>query len=195
MLFKKDILQRIGSGEVTLAFRRWRKPTVKQGGSLRTGVGVLKITSITKVSLRSITDADAALAGFDSARELRAQLQVAKDGEIYRIAFELAGADPRVALRDDDSLTDAELSDLRAKLEALDRRSLSGRWVARVLRSIGEKEGRTAGELADLLQLEKATVKVRIRKLKELGLTESLASGYRLSKRGRRVASVSLGKL
>ena len=43
MLFRQDVLRRIGEGEVTLAFRRWLRPTVRAGGTLRTRVGVLAI--------------------------------------------------------------------------------------------------------------------------------------------------------
>ena len=45
MLFRLDELRRIGEGEITVAFRRWRRPTVKAGGTLRTKVGVLAIES------------------------------------------------------------------------------------------------------------------------------------------------------
>jgi DNA-binding MarR family transcriptional regulator len=43
----------------------------------------------------------------------------------------------------------------------------------------------SAGELAEISGFEKAWLKVNVRKLKELGLTESLQPGYRLSPRGR----------
>lgn len=43
-----------------------------------------------------------------------------------------------------------------------------------------------AGELASLLGFEKEELKLKVRKLKELGLTESLQPGYRLSPRGRK---------
>ncbi len=42
MLFKQRILDGIARGEITVAFRKWRRPTVKSGGRLRTpgrGVG------------------------------------------------------------------------------------------------------------------------------------------------------------
>ena len=43
MLIKKEILELIKSGDVTLVFRRWRKPTVKSRGTLRTAIGELFI--------------------------------------------------------------------------------------------------------------------------------------------------------
>lgn len=51
---------------------------------------------------------------------------------------------------------------------------------------IGETDGCTAGKLAAELGIEKMALKRRIRQLKELGLTQSLQTGYRLSARGRR---------
>jgi hypothetical protein len=38
MLIRMALLERIKRGEVGLAFRRWRKPTVKAGGRLRTSL-------------------------------------------------------------------------------------------------------------------------------------------------------------
>src|SRR3954452_12521278 len=66
VLFRQDVLRRIGEGEVTLAFRRWRRPTVRAGGTLRTGVGVLAIESVEIVEERDVTDADARRAGADA---------------------------------------------------------------------------------------------------------------------------------
>ena len=53
-----------------------------------------------------------------------------------------------------------------------------------MLRLIGEREGVRAGDLADELGMERLPFKVDVRKLKALGLTESLGTGYRLSPRG-----------
>jgi len=43
MLIKRDILERIAGRKVDLAFRRWKRPTVKTGGRLRTEIGELAI--------------------------------------------------------------------------------------------------------------------------------------------------------
>ena len=53
MLFRQDDLRRIAAGEVTVAFRRWRRPTVKAGGVLRTRLGVLAIESVDEVGRAS----------------------------------------------------------------------------------------------------------------------------------------------
>ncbi|MCY1303087.1 hypothetical protein D9M70_527790 [compost metagenome] len=54
-----------------------------------------------------------------------------------------------------------------------------------MLTLIAACDGTTATELSAAIGMEKLKLKTRIRKLKELGLTESLAVGYRLSERGR----------
>jgi hypothetical protein len=42
MLFKQDTLKRIATGEITLEFRRWQRPSVKTG-ELLTPIGPLAI--------------------------------------------------------------------------------------------------------------------------------------------------------
>ena len=46
MLFRDQTLAAIALGEVTLAFRRWKRPTVKAGGRVRTASGVVLIGGI-----------------------------------------------------------------------------------------------------------------------------------------------------
>ena len=50
-----------------------------------------------------------------------------------------------------------------------------------MLRLIGDRPGVRAGDLADELGRERLAFKADVRKLKALGLTESLEVGYRLS--------------
>src|SRR3954452_22753043 len=91
VLFRQDILRRIGEGEVTLAFRRWRKPTVRAGGTLRTGAGVLAIESVDVVDESDVTDSAACRAGA-AAREAVLR-EGPRERPLYRIAFMLAGPD------------------------------------------------------------------------------------------------------
>ena len=56
--------------------------------------------------------------------------------------------------------------------------------VAACSRLIAERPGVRAGDLADDLGMERLAFKADVRKLKGLGLTESLEVGYRLSPRG-----------
>ncbi|WP_217809620.1 helix-turn-helix domain-containing protein [Paracoccus sp. J56] len=152
---------------------------------LRTRVGVLAIEGVEVIELGEISGEDAWRAGFDSREALLADIGAGRGGTLYRISFHLAGPDPREALRRNDRLDAEAVSALRDQLAALDKNSRTGPWTAEALRLIGERDGRTAGEIAEHLGIEKPSVKRKIRQLKELGLTESLPSGYRLSDRGR----------
>jgi hypothetical protein len=183
MLFNQEALRGIADGEITLAFRRWRRPTVKAGGTLRTRAGVLAIESVEQIKPGQITDADAVRAGLPGRSEALAGLR--GEGRLYRIAFHLAGPDPRVALRERADLSAAERGELDRRLARLDAASRHGPWTAEVLRLIADRPGTRAAELADAIGREKAPFKADVRKLKELGLTESLEVGYRLSPRGR----------
>ena len=58
-------------------------------------------------------------------------------------------------------------------------------WTRRVLELIDARPETVAEDLAASLGMEKLPFKRDVRKLKELGLTESLLVGYRLSPRGR----------
>ena len=102
VLFRKADYERIAGGEITVAFRRWRRPAVRE---------------------------------------------------------------------------------LRARLSRLDRHH--GPWTERVLALIERRPATRAADLAEELGWERQPFKLAVRKLKNLGLTESLAVGYRLSPRGR----------
>ena len=183
MLFRQDVLRRIGEGDVTLAFRRWRRPTVKAGGTLRTRVGVLAIESIDVVGEEELTDADARRAGAQDRAALLAGLP--GEGPLHRIEFRLAGPDPRIALRERSEISPAERAEIDRRLARLDAASRHGPWTAAVMDLIARRPATRAPDLAASLGRETAPFKTDVRKLKELGLTESLEVGYRLSPRGR----------
>ncbi len=96
-----------------------------------------------------------------------------------------AGADPRAGLRET-RLDRSGIAELLARLEAMERRAEEP-WVFATLDLIGRRPGRRAPELAAMLGRETLPWKAQVRRLKELGLTESLPVGYRLSPRGRQV--------
>jgi hypothetical protein len=177
VLIRLDVLRRIEAGEVDLAFRRWTRPTVKQGGHLRTRIGELSIDAVDRVPLSSITAADARRAGHASLAELKRFLSKKPDGHVYRVELHLAGPDPRVALRERADLTDADRAEIGRHLARLP-------WAHDYLRTIAVQPATLAATLAEQHGLEKRVFKGRVRRLKELGLTESLEVGYRLSPRG-----------
>jgi len=186
MLLRSDILHGIRAGTITLAFRRWRRPTVRSGGTLLTAIGQLRITAVTLVEERDISEADARRAGFPSLQALQAALNERNEGACYRIEFGGLTDDPRLALRE--SVPEqSEILSLRARLDQMDARTESGAWTRNVLALIASHPGVRAETLAASLDIEKLPFKARVRKLKAMGLTESLDVGYRLSPRGEAV--------
>lgn len=185
MLLKADLLARIKAGEVDTVFRRWKRSTVKAGGTLMTSAGLLGIDSIEPIAVADVTLPDAKRAGFASVDEFRRWLDTMKEGDLCIIRLHYAGEDPRIALRNQRELSVEELAEARAALDKLDGKAP---WTRAVLGVIGKYPGRLAEELAAELGMEKAPFKSRVTKLKELGLTESLEVGYRLSPRGETVA-------
>jgi len=84
MLLKRDLLEEIKAGRVDLIFRRWNRPTVKAGGTLKTKVGLLSIKSITDMSPDDVTDAEAQRAGFKDVAEFRRWLDTMKAGDLFQ---------------------------------------------------------------------------------------------------------------
>jgi hypothetical protein len=186
MLFKNSTLQGIVSGKIDLAFRKWERRRVKPGSHLRTSAGVVVIDSVDKIDIRDISPADAIRAGFTSAEELIEYLKdYERPGDHYRVGLHYGGADPRIALRKLSDLSEEDIKDLKNRLERLDAANPHGPWTVQVLRLIDEKPAVLAGELAREIGRERLSFKASVRRLKELGLTESLEIGYRLSPRGK----------
>ncbi|WP_238335692.1 hypothetical protein [Serinicoccus kebangsaanensis] len=179
-------LTAIRQGQIDLAFRRWDRPRVKVGTRLRTSVGLIEVTSVDQVATSSLRAEDARRAGAASLAALRAGLASKAERPAYRVGLRYAGPDPRTQLRE--QIPDAEeIGRLRAWMDRLDAASSHGPWTRETLRLIDENPGVRAPELAEELGRETLSWKADVRKLKEKGLTESLAIGYRLSPRGEAV--------
>jgi hypothetical protein len=185
MLFKQRLWAGLADGGVTLTFRRWRRPQARAGGRYRTPTGVLEVHAVDVVDPADITDDEARRAGFAGGAELLAELDTHGDGPVYRVAFHHMGPDPREELRRAERLTDEQWAEVTTRLGRLDARSRHGPWTVDVLRLISDRPGVRAGDLAASMGRERLAFKADVRKLKELGLTESLNPGYRLSPRGR----------
>jgi hypothetical protein len=187
MLFPLRVLDAIRDGSVDLAFRRWERPRVLQGSRIRTAVGVLQVGRVEIVERAALRDEEARRAGFASREDLLAMLDRRDRGEIHRIELRYAGPDPRLELRGRADLSAAELGEVRRTLDRLDRNARHGPWTRATLELIAARPEVRAEELAASMGREKLPFKRDVRKLKELGLTESLSPGYRLSPRGRAV--------
>lgn len=184
MLLTSRELEGITSRRITAVFRRWTRPTVKTGGRLRTGAGTLAISRVETCAPDTITVEDARRAGHPSLPALLDTLAV-RPGTVYRITFGGISPDPRVALRSDAALSPEDVATISAALARMDARSRTGAWTQATLDAIRTHPGVLAATLAGRVGLDRDRFKQNVRKLKELGLTESLEIGYRLSPRGR----------
>jgi hypothetical protein len=99
MLFRQDSLDAIREGRITLAFRRWRRPTVRTGGTLMLPIGQLQIAEVRQIVEDDITDEDARRAGYSSRQALQQELASRTEGTLYRVELGALGPDPRIALR------------------------------------------------------------------------------------------------
>lgn len=185
MLLDRQTLQGIAEGSITQVLRRWRRPNVRSGGTLLTAIGQLAIEMVELISEADIDNATASAAGFGSREDALAAL-AGREGELYRIRVRPAGPDPRVALRMAGEFGDDEAKTIAERLARLDGHR---HWTHATLRLIAAHPQRRAAELAELLGREMAAFKQDVRKLKALGLTESLDIGYRLSWRGEALLS------
>ena len=186
MMIRPAELKAIKAGQVDLAFRRWERPRVVVGTRMRTAVGVLEVTSVEQVDVDRITDDYVRRAGAASRDALVGALQARSEHPVWRVGLRHAGPDPRVALRE--SVPDAdEIAEIQARLDRLDRASSYGAWTRQTLDLIDEHPTVRAPDLAARVGRETADFKKDVRKLKELGLTESLDIGYLLSPRGQAV--------
>ncbi|MDQ6480848.1 hypothetical protein [Dyadobacter sp. LHD-138] len=184
MLFKQKHLEGIKAGNISLAFRKWKKLSVNAGSLIKTSVGVIRIISTKEISLSEISDPEAAQAGFVTAQALVQLLESQKEGLIYKIELSFDSEDPRIELREKVSLEEEEFETLKAALDNLDKFSKVGKWTTKTLQAIQENPKMKAADLAIKAKKEKEWLKLNVRKLKGLGLTISHEPGYTLSPRG-----------
>lgn len=195
MLFKQHHLREIENGNVTLAFRKWKRPAVKQGSIVKTSVGQIEIVAIEEIHEKEITTQDARKAGFRSLEELLKQLESAEQGNIFRIRVAFHSPDPRIPLRNQTEITSEDYKAVKAKLERLDKYSKEGPWTHMTLIAIQENPNLRAADLATHLSKEKNWLKINIRKLKNLGLTISKDPGYEISPLGKAYLSKTIAEV
>ncbi len=183
MLFRKDILDKIFHGEIKAAYRMWKKPTVKAGGTLRTPKGVLKIKTLKKIEKADIRPHHIQHAGYATFEELLEEIGTHKTGTLYHITFEKGPKDPRKKLQTT-KLTAKAADRLALELGKMDLRHKKP-WTTLFLKTIDQHPGKPAELLAKKVKWEKLKFKSYVRKLKEKGLTISLETGYKLSPRGK----------
>lgn len=185
MLFKNNHLNNIKKGNITLAFRKWQKPSVKIGTLLHTSVGLIEIKNIEVIQENEITTEDAINSGFKNKEALFNSLSTKNKGDIFKIVISFYSEDPRIKLREQTDVSDKEFANILSKLNRLDKFSKEGVWTTKVLQTIEENPNLHAIGIASLTGFQKEWLKINIRKLKNLGLTISHSIGYEISPRGK----------
>jgi len=186
MRFIKPFWEGIADGSVTVAFRRWQRPTVVAGRPYRTGGGRIEVVLVEVIDPEKITAADARRAGHTSADEVRAVLRDEPDWQVFRVEFRrLDEPDPRQVLANSADLSRQDIEEIDRRLERLDRAGKHGPWTRHTLQLIADRPETRAPDLAESVGRDTQPFKLDVRKLKNLGLTLSFNPGYRLSPRGR----------
>ncbi len=91
MLIKREVLEAIKRGEITVQFRRWKRATVRAGGTLKTRVGVLSIGRMDPITVEAVTEEDCRKAGFKDKPDFIKWLATMKDGDLCRIEIGYLG--------------------------------------------------------------------------------------------------------
>jgi hypothetical protein len=188
MLFKQKHLEGIKAGKISLAFRKWKKLSVKKGDLIKTEVGIIKIGNVTKINPKEIIEIEAVKAGFASAQALISLLEGQKDGGIYRIEVSCEQEDELVVDAEMEAeiaaIDPAELAEISLEIQDLDQASKVGRWTVKTLQAIQQNPNLKSADLAVILKKEKEWLKLNVRKLRALGLTESHEPGYSITALG-----------
>lgn len=189
LLFQQRFHAGLVDGSVTLTFRSWARPHVKPGGRYRCHpIGVLEVDAVSRVRAADVGERDARRAGFGSRTELLEFLgsqsgeALAPGSLLWRVELHHGGDGDRVEIALDDRLSAEEVERIRARLARFDAREP---WTAQTLSLIARRPRVVASELAAELGRETAPFKTDVRKLKQLGLTQSFERGYEISPRGR----------
>lgn len=162
--FTNDAHGAIADGTLTVTYRAWKRPQVKVGGKYRIGPTTVQVSSIDLVPLADVP------------AEHRRWLGDADP--VYRVEFARTEPDP--------AKPPLDLEVIEARLARLDG---GAPWTRATLELIRDQPGVVSTKLAEQLGRERFALKADIRKLKALGLTESLEVGYRLSPLGERFLS------
>jgi hypothetical protein len=185
VLFTKDAWPGLADGSITLTVRTWTRAQAKTGGRYRIAGMLLEATDVSHIAAGELTEADAVAAGAGTLHELLHRLgNPPAEQPVWKVGLRFLGRDDRHDRREQADLTDDEIAALTARLDRLDARSPTGPWTRTTLRLIDKYPGVVSTALARHARQDRPAFKINVRKLKELGLTESLDIGYRLSPRG-----------
>ncbi len=172
------------AGRITVSFRNWKRAHAAVGGVYRLRPsGAVKVTGVRSVRLSDMEPDDLRRSGFDSIAAVAASMRLPQSATVTRVEFELTG---EPAAKPPPELSVGEVV---TRLQATDRRSAAP-WTADVLALILAHPATRAGDLAPRMGWETPAFKSNVRKLKRLGLTQSLETGYLLTDLGEQVTAL-----
>ena len=183
MMFKRAFHAGIVAGTTTVSYRSWKRAQVRTGGIYYLHpLGEIEVVSVEEAA--GIDADDLQHTGFTSREDLLKALGDSAGRRLFRVGFRFLG--PRrkpVAPLDEQPVDDAAFERLERDLDRKDQRA--GRdWTRPLLTLIGDQPGASSAVLAEAMAMERMKLKQEVRKLKKLGLTISLETGYRVSKWG-----------
>jgi hypothetical protein len=95
MEFSRDLREAVVAGDITVSFRLWRRPKVRQGGRYPVGPAQIEIDSVELMPFAAITPGDIRRSGERDRESLRQRAAhagpIADDTLLYRVEFHLAG--------------------------------------------------------------------------------------------------------
>lgn len=93
MEFSRELRDDVISGDITVSFRLWRRPKVREGGRYPVGPAHIEVDSVELVPFDSITPADVDRSGERDLESLRQRAAhagpIAGDTLLYRVEFHL----------------------------------------------------------------------------------------------------------
>ena len=181
MQFTKPYKQAIAAGTLTRTYRRWKSPQAKVDGTYNIHpYGAILVTSISQLRLQDASIKDIQQSGFDSANAIAEHLKTSLNETVYCVHFRYIGTDA-VKQIDTGRLPTIELEAISIKLMRMNKTKL---WTHHALRLVRDQPAKRAADLAPILEMDLPTFKRNMRKLKNLGLTLSLETGYQITARG-----------
>ncbi len=91
MEFSPELRDAVLAGDITVSFRLWQRPRVKQGGRYQVGPGQIEVDSIELVPFAAVTPADVRRSGEQDREALRNRAAhagpIGEDTLVYRIEF------------------------------------------------------------------------------------------------------------
>lgn len=96
MEFSRELRDAVMSGDITVSFRLWRRPKVREGGQYPVGPAQIEVDGVELVPFASITADDIRRSGEKDREALRRRAAhagpIGDDTLLYRVEFHLTGS-------------------------------------------------------------------------------------------------------